>query len=220
MINDIKLGFKLLPYSMQYVQSLIAFGIFIVIALMMDIFPMPFTAYVGVYYLFGMVFAVQLIHMLGASDMIQASPYKKRLQTRIVTSIAFCMELVLVTIMIIIRMIHYFAFDYMKESVCNTLFLTSILIIILNIYMTMAMKFYWISTIFFVIAFMGIYMQIMKKIVFLKEAQYRVVSLPVGIVMCYISIVIGSVLMYGFGKLLYEKEYSPMAFRHALKRGK
>ena len=221
MINDIKLGFKMLQYSMQYVQSLVVFAIFIFLAVAMDLFPMPFNSYSGIYYLFGMVLGVQLIHMLGASNMIQTSPYKKRFQTSVVALMSLCLELIFVTIMIMFKVVHYFAFDYMKESVCNMLVCTSIVIIILNLYMTIAMKYFWIGTILFIVAFWGIHIRFMRINIMLPDAErVQLVSLPTGILMCYIAIFVGSVFMYWIGNLLYKKEYSKMAFRHALKQGK
>jgi len=226
MIGDLKLGFKLLKYSLQFKMNVIAACIFMAIGLIYDMLSLAISSpVISAYYLFGMVFGTQMISSLSASSMVQSSPCKKRLQTGVMTAICVCMEIIPITIMLVIKAFQYYCMEDMKIHVINSILIVSVAILIFNLYMIMATKFYWSATIVFIVVFTFCFG-------FLMRWQYRAglhgvetllltkVPFFVAVIILYGAVVLGAVLIYVLSNLLYKREYSKMMFKAALERAK
>ena len=228
MIEDLKLGIKLLKYSLQFKMSVIVACIFIAIGLIYDMALVPISGTaISTYYLFGMVFGAQMISSLNASSMVQSSPCKKRLQTRIMTAICVCMEIIPITVMLAIKAVQYYYKEDMRVYVINSILIVSAAVLLLNLYMVMATKFYWSSTIVFLVVV------IFYAVFFIRGQYYRVAlhdvkmetifsQLPFwgAVFILYGAVVLGGVLIYVLSNLLYKREYSKMMFKTALERAK
>lgn len=228
MINDLKLGFKLLKHSMQFKMSIIIGCLFMIIGLIFDITSLSMTSpVISVYYLFGMAFTSQLVSNLSASQMVQSSPYKKRLQTTIITMMCVCIELITMTMMLGIKAIQYYGQEDMQICVIDSILIVSMSILVFNLYMTMATKFYWSATVVFFLTYFGLFGIIMRR-------QYEMafqgilgelailpqISFVTAVAICYGAILLGGILMYVISNLLYKREYSKMMFKTALERAK
>lgn len=226
MIGNLKLGFKLLKYSLQFKMNVIAACIFMLIGLIYDSMPLSISSSViSIYYLFGMVFGAQMINSLNASSLVQSSPCKKRLQTGVMTAVCVCMEIIPITIMLVIKAFQYYCMEDMKIHVINSILIVSVAILIFNLYMIMANKFYWSATIVFIVVGMFCFG-------FLIRWQYRaglhgvetllLVKAPffVAVIILYGAVILGGVLIYVLSNLLYKREYSKMVFKAELERAK
>lgn len=227
MIGDLKLGFKLLKYSLQFKMSVIVAAIFMVMGLIFDMMSFSIISPdLSVYYLFGMVFASQMISSLNASQMVQSSPYKKRLQTRIITSVCVFIEFVSITIMLVIKAVQYYHMGHMQEHVIESVLMVSGCILIFNLYMITATKFYWSATGLFIITFVGFFYIIMRRqysVIFQGVETKNIlpqIPFPAAVGICYGAILLGGILMYVISNLLYKREYSKMMFKAALERAK
>lgn len=226
MIGDLKLGFRLLKYSLQFKMSVIVACIFIAIGLIYDVMSLSISSPVmSAYYLFGMVFGAQMISSLNASLMVQSSPCKKRLQTGVMTAICVCMECIPITIMLVIKAFQYYRMEDMKIHVINSILIVSAAILIFNLYMIMVTKFYWSSTVVFLVVFTFLFG-------FLMRWQFRVglhgvetallpkVPFFAAVLILYGAVALGGILIYVISNLLYKREYSKMMFKAALERAK
>lgn len=226
MINDLKLGFKLLKYSMQFKMSIIVSCLFILIGIIFDSTSLSrMNPVISIYYLFGMVFASQLVSNLNASQMVQSSPYKKCLQTRIMTGICVCIELITTTMMLVIKVVQYYGKEDMRIHIIDSILIVSISVLLFNLYMIMATKFYWSATIVFVLAVaigVGIITKWKFEMLFPggELAILPQLSFFTAVVICYGAILLGGILMYVISNLLYKREYSKMMFKTALERAK
>lgn len=220
MIEDLKLGIKLLKYSLQFKMSVVVACIFIAIGLIYDMALVSISGTaISTYYLFGMVFGAQMISSLNASSMVQSSPCKKRLQTRIMTAICVCMEIIPITVMLVIKAVQYYYKEDMRVHVINSILIVSAAVLLLNLYMVMATKFYWSSSIVFLVV-------VIFYVIFFMRWQYRVALHDVKMETVFLqlpfwgAVVLGGVLIYVLSNLLYKREYSKMMFKTALERAK
>ncbi|MBQ6844177.1 MAG: hypothetical protein IJO60_06040 [Agathobacter sp.] len=222
MIKDIKLGLSLMKYGLNYRLSifgvLFSLGATILFGLLLPI------AYIG-----GMLLSMipmliaQLIFSLTVSTMVQASAYKKRLQTTVPTVFAAICILVANTIVVVSQWLHY------QKAVNNTnpfvvityepgeyetgfIFMAIFLVWIL-LYTTLAMKHFWLGTILMLGGFWGVMTYAkMGKITYLVMPEW------LAIVLSYVIVLLGCVVFYIISCITYKQNYSEITFDSLLKR--
>lgn len=226
MIGDLKLGFKLMKYGLQFKMSVICASLFVLLGFIMDMLSAQTAnpnSIISAYYLFGMIFAAQLISSLNASQMVQSSPYKKKLQTRMITMICMFIEFISVTAMLVLKAVMYYSNEDKRVYVINSILIISAMILIFNLYMIGATKFYWTATVLFMIVFAGFFVLVMRRTFqsimhgVNTEQVVPVVSFPIAVLICYGAILLGGGLIYLLSTLFYRREYSKMMFKAALK---
>ncbi len=225
MINDLKLGFKVIPYGLNFKGSIFSFLLFMVLGFVMEV-STPDMGLGGLYIGMGSMLVIQLIHSICVSTMVQTSPYKKKLQTVIPSIIGGGYLLVANTVGLIAKWIGFqsnnmrngIRFDG-ENAFAHMVLFSSLMMIVVMLYMGAALKCFWPATVIFFIVFVGLYA---STTVSVAIGETGVISLPVeaAILISYVSIVLGSVLMYWIFKAMYKMEYSKITFDAALKRVK
>lgn len=222
MIRDIKLGFMLMKYGLNYHLSIVCALISLGAALL-------FGALIPVGMIGGMFISIipmliaQLIFSLTVSTMVQTSSYKKRLQTTVPTLIATVSILIANTIVVISQKLQYqkamnntntFVIVTYEPGEYETGYIyTAIVLVCILLYTTVAMKHFWLGTILMVGGFWGV-MTFVKK----GELTYIVMPEWLAIVLSYVVVLVGCILFYIICLFTYKQNYSEITFDSLLKR--
>ena len=220
MINDLKIGFKVLKYGLSYKSSMIGIILFMIIGAVVEVIQ-PNMPIGGVYMGIGGVFTAQMIHSVCLSTMVHTSPNKKKMQTSIPTCVTFAIFMVSNTLMLVVRFWSSYMQGKSEAELCNGILFSAVLMMVVCLYTAGAFKAFVPATIIFLIAFMVVY-STFTAFTFLGdgEAAKAIVPLWASVILSYIVICAGCVIMYLIYTALYKKEYSKLTFQAALNRAK
>lgn len=219
MINDFKLGLKLMRHGLQFKSSIVSTLLFLVLGLGIMTSDVPIVMIGTMYAMFGGIMVYQLVHSLTCAGLVQSSPLKKRLQTSVPTICAFICMVILNTIIICAKLWMARLNHTPMTDVATDILLGSIGTVIVLVYMGMAMKAFWLTTIVFIIVCSvgGFFLGIGLGLDWFTSWN---VSIGAAIVISYLAVVVGCFLMYLISLAFYKKEYSKTTFDSALKRAK
>lgn len=219
MINDLKLGFKLMKHGLQFKTSIVAAVLFLILGLSMELAEEVIAVVGSVYTMMGSVMIYQLVQSLTCAGLVQTSPQKKRLQTSVAAIYAFICTVILNTIVICVKLwMARYTHTPMTE-VASDILINGILTVVVLLYMGTAMKAFWLATVVFItvcgIGGFGIGLG-------LGVGWFANLNISIGaaIVISYLAAAIGCFLMYLISLVFYKKDYSKTTFDSALKRVK
>lgn len=225
MINDLKLGIKILRYGLNVKAAFTVAIIFLVMGAAFQLF-IPFMPFTGLYTgMCGTMF-VQTICSVSVSSMVQTSALKRRLQTSVPTIVSGGYMLVMHTVFLFLKWIgctvsSINVFGHRISDLAFQILMDAVLMVVIVIYTALALKAFWPSTVLFaVVYFGGTYFY--SNDITIMEAEAAVNALPLGlaIALSYAVIIVGTILIYLILKALYKKPYSRMSFESLLKRAK
>ncbi|MDE5866671.1 MAG: hypothetical protein K2H31_08755, partial [Lachnospiraceae bacterium] len=158
MINDIKLGIKIMRYGHGWMLSIILGVFFLVLGIVMDILNMISGAHAniagGLVLLYTGLLPAQALSSVNVSNMVLSSPVRKKMQTVIPTVIIgggmIAMYIVADLILLIMSCIYPDRFPIASRMVVVQI----VFAIFVIIYFSIAFKYFSISTIIFFISFM------------------------------------------------------------------
>lgn len=219
MINDFKLGLKLMRHGLQFKYSIVSTLLFLVLGLAVMTSDVPIVMIGTIYAMFGGVMVYQLVHSLTCAGLVQSSPLKKRLQTSVPAICTFVCMVILNTIVVCAKLWMARLNHTLMRDVATDILLGSVGTVIVLVYMGMAMKAFWLSTIVFIVASSigGVFLGIGLGLEWFASWN---VSIGAAIVISYLAVAAGCFLMYLISLALYKKDYSKTTFDSALKRAK
>lgn len=223
MINDIKMSFKIIKYGINVKTTIVFSVIFFVLSFLLDMVNSSGVS--AMYIPLISIYFGQMIHSVVQSTMVQSSPHKKALQTKLP---ALAMVIVLFvgnTLSVLWKCLLIYVNPERAEDLLLGMAVGCISTLVIMVYFSFAMKLYWPATICFLLIFYA----------FCFESGFRIgadiagadwgntyvtLSMPVMILLSYLSILIGGGIIYGVNVLLYKKDYSQQNFKKALDRMK
>ena len=220
MISDLKMGFKVIKYGLNFKANIFSMLLLLVLGCVMTIMT-PTMPASGMYIGIGSIMVAQLIHSVAVSTMVQTSPYKKKLQTLIPAFYSGCYLLIANTVSVCLYVVGMHIMEWDIAEISNAILLMCGLMIIMLIYMGAAMKLFWPSTIVFFVAFM-VYFMFMNIILdnMVGTELVMIMPLEMSILVSYVVVILASVLMYLIFYATYKLEYSKTTWEAALKRAK
>lgn len=220
MINDLKLAFRLLKYSYQYKVWLVSGLIFLLVGIsMIMVADFGNMAMAGIYFVLPVSFLSQMCCSMQASMMVRTSSWQRAFQTKIPVCLILIGNLFLYTVLWIFIAVLLSVRPGMSVAVWNVLLSYGIFAIVLGCYYTAGLKYFWLSTIIFLVVF--IIIAILGGFLSYGEIAWSgkaIFSPFVQIAVGYVMIFIAAALQYGVSCLLYKKDFSKMAFSSQLKR--
>lgn len=227
MIKQLKMGFKLLPYCYGVVTNLILLVIMLVIGISAEAhsFELPvkgtdFNAYQnlgGYIILVAGMFVLQMLISLNVPDFMATSPWKKRIQTSVFALMSFVCYFVCYVIIVGLKIMKYSAGTISYEMLIVELLGFPIMILMLNVYMAIALKYFVASTVVFCLL-MPVLMSMHGIAYYFGWIQLDGITLAGVIALGVLSLVVGSVLDYLLLKLIYKKPVSKYSQVSSLKK--
>lgn len=223
MINDLKLGCKAIRYGLNLKGNLIVVILFLVLGCIME-FMVSDMIFGGMYVGLGSMMIVQLIHSVAVSGMVQSSPYKKRLQTRVPAIVGGVYLFIVNTFAIVLKLVGTYVqsggVEWATAGVSNAILLSGIMMMILVVYMSVALKLFWPATIAFFILFFSYYGFSEKLLVMMDTEATMILPIELSILVSYLIVLLGSIIMYLIFLATYKLDYSKITWEASLKRAK
>ena len=225
MINDFKLGLKIIKYGLNFKVSVIVSVLMLVLGCLMDA-AIPESPINGIYV--GMVgmLIVQLICAVSVSTMVQSSSRKRQLQTSVPAIVCGVYMLFGNTISIISRFVGLqlrFAspdievLDWGLSDIANGILFNALLMAIIALYMVGATKAFWQATVCFIIIYLVYFFFSIST--FMEEIPFSM-SIEAAVVISYLMIIVASVLIYMLFLAMYKRDFSKQTFEMQLNRVK
>ncbi|MDE7282448.1 MAG: hypothetical protein K2N85_02505 [Lachnospiraceae bacterium] len=157
MINDIKLGIKIMRYGHGWMISIILGGLFLVLGIVIDILNMTSGAHGniagGFILLYTCLLPAQALFSVNASNMVLSSPVRKKMQTSIPAAITVGSMLALYIVADLILLIMSCIYPDRFPIASRMVVVQIVFAIFVIIYFSIAFKCFSISTIMFIICF-------------------------------------------------------------------
>lgn len=165
MINNLKLGLKTLRFAHALKSSLIIGIVMAVLGVAMCLMGiLGEENFMGGYFIMMLgLFLIQMLWSVNISNLVQASPVKKRLQTSVPAVLStFCMTvgyLIVVLTEIVVGCIRPDRISY----ICVMILFTAIVMDIIMFYAALCYKYFVLATILFIACFVVCYGFLMTK---------------------------------------------------------
>ena len=216
MINNWKLGFKILRHGYGLVMNIIqgiAFCVLGIAFLLFETLMPPYGRMMAgqvIILCIGML-PVQMLYSLSASNLVLTSPVRKKLQTSVPAQLTWGGMTLLYLIIVLIRAAMSGKFPEGKSSVCNELVILGLVAMIIMLYMGIAYKYFVVSLVFLIpVIYSSVYMGMwadMKWSIFSQNNASFILATVIGLA----CIAAGAMGQYLLTLLLYKKPLSKMA---------
>ncbi len=217
MIDDLKTGLKLLKFSYN-LKTYIVLGIVFVVLGCVILFlgggDMYWGKYAGLLAMAGGLFPAQMLYSLAVSNMVLASPMRKKLQTKIPVFCSLVMQTGVYLVVALVRGIQGMKNPALLPFASSELQMLGVFGAILVVYGVISFKYYWRSTILFCFAYPVAASCFQGEIDNPGSSMVPFgVSLPLGLVV----MVIAAFVAYGLSLWAYKKPVSKMSQSAALR---
>lgn len=217
----------LVKYGMSVKQCFCTMTLFMVIGIAFEMMTLLWTNGIlmnrvldfGALFMFSaVVYPVQMLITLDITGMVQASPYKKRIQTSAMSLISLWGNLVVLVILLLIRGLGAWLVPERAAVIWNTLPTVGILGLGLSVMIALAYKFYIVSVIVMILVFgaSGGFNGIYRIGEMETPGMTDGLSPAAAIGFCVIMIFLGNALQYVINRVIYKRPFSKWAFGSAL----
>ncbi len=172
MINDLKLGFKMMKYGHAAKLSFIVSIIMLAGGLLYTILTIfGHSTFPGGYFIMmSALFLMQLLATVNVSNLVQSSPAKKRLQTRIPALISVVLMLVGHLLNVISLSVFACIWPHTVGNICTQIIFTAAIMGIVMLYYGICYKKFMLGTILFFVVFISSYGPMLKG-----DLQWRLI---------------------------------------------
>lgn len=159
MINDVKLGFKIMKYGHSAKLSIIGSIAFAVLGLVFCVIDiMAIQSFLGGYLLMlSSLLLLQLISTVNAASLVQTSPMKKKLQTSVPAFFSIFLMLLAYLLNVVVAAVAVCANPGAIERFCTEIMCTAGLMGLMMLYYGAVYKYFVASTAVFFIIFIFFY---------------------------------------------------------------
>lgn len=201
MIKQLKMGIRMLRYGFGIKTSLIFVSFFLIVGVVLSLFPLQLEWQSSFFILINGMWAVQLIYSVCVSNLVQTSPWKKAMQTSIPAIICFLVSAVLYLLTVLLRLPHLASAGPQEMPyITGTLIFDGFLVFFIMIYVGMAYKLFIFST----VLFFGIFMSITLIYQIFIQRMAGGISFGAAVVIGFLEIVAGAFAEYGISLLVYK----------------
>jgi hypothetical protein len=216
MINQIKLGIKLWKYASCAKSQVVCAILFFLLGVMVEIGDQGTGVIGGYYIVLSSVFITQLIVSVDFSTMVQASPYKKKLQTSIPVLVSTPVMLVTYTLLVLFDLYFFQAAteDESRLEIKSGLLVIGVLLCLTSIYMGICYKYFLAS----MVGLCVVIAPIAGIGANLDTGFVEHIPMVAIVAAGYALTLLGQFLAYLLSRLAYRKDLSKYAFGAAMRR--
>lgn len=217
MIEQIKMGMRMLRYAFGIKICVVCMVLFFILGIVFLYLPTQIAgSFGGLMVVLGAMWVQQLIFSLPAANMVQASPWKKALQTSIPALLGLLGSLLLYVVVTLISALQLLGADEAgRQIVANGLLIDGIYIFLLLVYSGVAYKWFIAATVGFFVAFYtvtGVF-NVMSAVGSLPELSFAAAAGIGGLCM-----IVGALAEYGLSLLFYKAPLSKRAQMRGLQK--
>lgn len=222
MMNNFKLGIKMLRYGSGLVSMMVCGVAFFVLGLLMNIWDKTLgnAGLSGdvLMMILGM-FPAQIIYSLSVSNLVQSSPVKKRMQTSVPATVTCFCVIALYLLLSLINGIMIISHPEYIRAICVETVTMAVFVAFIMISIAVAYKHFWMSF----IAGFAVYYMISARMTIVEKFQFEIFgsnagSFALALVIGLIIIVLGGFGQYGVSLLVYKAPMSKYAQSAAVRK--
>lgn len=217
MTEQIKMGMKLLRYTFGIKTCLVSMVLFLGLGILCACLPVRIMGRMsGFFILLVSLWVVQMLSSLNVSYMVQASPWKRALQTSVPALLSFVCSLILYLFVVLISVLKLrgAALDE-RQILVEGVLMNGILAFLLLVYSGVAYKYFRIATVVFSVTVYAL-MCVFEFIPNTGKGLNLSFMGAVGIgILCIIA---GALAEYGLSLLFYKVPVSKGAQMHGLQK--
>lgn len=222
MMNNFKLGIKMLRYGSGLVSMMVCGVIFFVLGLLIYIWDKTFenAGLSGdVLMMVLVMFPAQIIYSLSVSNLVQSSPVKKRMQTSVPATVTCFCVIALYLLLSLINGIMIIRHPEYIRAICVETVTMAVFVAFIMISIAVAYKHFWMS---FIDGF-AVYYMISARMTIVEKFQFEIFgsnagSFVLALVIGLIIIVLGGIGQYGVSLLVYKAPMSKYAQSAAVRK--
>ena len=222
MIDNYKLGMKMLRYGSGLVGTIVCTIFFLVLGLAMNIGYTSFGIAGTPGDIMLMVIAmlpVQVIYSLSVSNLVQSSPAKKRMQTSVPTTVTCFNMIALCLINSLFKGIAMTGHPEFIVTACSEMVTLAGFAVFVMLYIALAYKYFWTS----IIAGIMVYFFTSARLNAINHIQFgifdnSVSSFVLALAISLILIVLGGFGQYALSLLVYKAPMSKYAQSAAVRK--
>lgn len=210
MIAELKMGFKMLRYAYGIRSSIGCSLLFLLLGIAGSMLPaemgnMWLDSYV---ILVVCMWPIQMLYSLSVSNMVQSSPWKKRLQTSVLTFVNLISFLLLYLLVLFIKWVQLTNGLRDMDRVIFELLFDGVLILIMMVFNGTSYKVFVTSTVVFIVLVIGI--SISGNFLY-NFKLFQAIPLWAAVSFGFAAIAVGAVLQHVIALALYKKPISKLA---------
>ncbi len=210
-MKDLILGFKLLRYGYKLKTNVMMLILFTAIGFVFELSSHGTNILGGFYFMLTGMFAYQMIIYMNASDYVQSSVMKRKLEVGMPVIVSTVVYLVLFTILVAEKYILIRMYPENTENYQDTLFMIIFILFGAMIFCGVRYKYFVASLIVFMLVIMTC-MSTLNSWLYHHHIS-EVISLGIVklAILGYAAILLGGVIEYLLSSLLYRKQLSEFA---------
>ena len=225
LIESWRFAIKCIKLSYHLKVNLIIVGFLFLLALVYEIADLNVdlnSGMGGILLLIVAMYPAQMIYSICGSQLAQSSPYKKAMMTSLPAVITFCCGILTYLLVIVTEAIRAIRNPEAAEHCARLILLIGIVLMILNIYIGIAFRYFALSMIILLGFLLGFYYCYPAGIVIGRSTivlpWLTGISMPVATAVGLCLAVLGSLLQYGISLLLYKRPISRTAIYGLLRQ--
>lgn len=228
MISDIKMGLKLFKYSLSFKSTVTMYIIFFGLGVLFTILTPEsgadsIIAMGGAYMALSGAYVGQMLFNVNIGKIIQSSPYKCKLQTKIPNLFSFISILFSFTMFILIKVVQIKCFGcfgteelLMKQTFA--VIMTAVMSFCMLLYIGVAFKKYVLSTVFLFITIIPMMLLMMSSDRLIGFVTG--ISFGLAIFIGYAIIIVGFLLSLLVSRMVYKLDIEENSYKKLLERVK
>ncbi len=210
-MKDLILGFKLLRYGYKLKTNVMMLILFTVIGFVVELSTHGTNMIGGFYFMLTGMFTYQMIIYMNASDYVQSSAMKRKLEVGMPVIVSTVVYLVLLTILVAEKYILIRMYPENTAQYQDTLFMIILILFGAMIFCGVCYKYFVVSFIVFMLVVMTGVSTVNSWLYDHHISEVINSGLAKLAILGYAAIIIGGVLEYLFSSLLYRKQLSELA---------
>ena len=210
-MKDLILGFKLLRYGYKLKTNVMMLILFTAIGFVIELSSHGTNMLGGFYFMLTGMFAYQMIIYMNASDYVQSSVMKRKLEVGMPVIVSTVVYLVLFTILVAEKYILIRMYPENTENYQDTLFMIIFILFGAMIFCGVSYKYFVASFIVFMLVIITCMSTISSWLCHHHISEVISLGLVKLAVLGYAAILLGGVIEYLISSLLYRKQLSEYA---------
>lgn len=210
-MKDLILGFKLLRYGYKLKTNVMMLILFTAIGFVIELSSHGTNILGGFYFMLTGMFAYQMIIYMNASDYVQSSVMKRKLEVGMPVIVSTVVYLVLFTILVAEKYILIRMYPENTENYQDTLFMIIFILFGAMIFCGVCYKYFVASFIVFMLVIITCMSTISSWLCHHHISEVISLGLVNLAVLGYAAILLGGVIEYLISSLLYRKQLSEYA---------
>ncbi len=215
LLNELKTAYKIVGYGAKIKVNFLMAGLFLLLGIFFEFATKGMQITGSFYIVLSGMFLYQMIMSSDISTLVQASPYKKKIQCHYPMIAVIPWMFITLTIVLGIHYMFAQSDSSNLQEQCQNLIVLGLCIFFMLVYFGIAYKYFVGATVFMIVSIM--IMMTCANIYFRGENPAELTFVGCA-VFDYVVTILGCIICKVLTEIFYKKDLSPLAFRGLIKK--